>query len=108
MTWKRFFGGHIITQDVPMPVVFNREAHLIDELHHIDARLEELTESMREFQRLNTLRVDNVERFQTDHLTGAQELRAIKHALQSERAKLIKARDQVLDDYSKIRCPRVQ
>lgn len=103
---RKFFGGHTITTDTPMPIpIFDREAHLIDELHSIDERRDELAECMRDFRKRFTLMRDGELCYQCQTVDGRAELDAVWRGLLNSDGKLLEARNQVLHDLARLRCP---
>src|SRR5579862_9754571 len=87
---RKFFGGRTITEELPMPQpAFDREAHLISELHSIDQMREELADSIRTFRKQHTLMRDGQLCYQTDVITARQELDSVWNALLNTDGKLL-------------------
>jgi hypothetical protein len=90
MFWKRE------AEPMPEAVEIDRESELIDALHKVDESRQEITEALRDLKKNHTLICDGVEYFQTDRLTGAQELRAVWNGLLNADSKLLQSRNQIL------------
>ena len=106
MTWKRFFGGRSQVIETPLPVpAFNYEQRLIDELHMIDERRDEIGEAIRDFRSRSTAIVDGKMMYQCQTVDGRAELDAVWNALLSADSKLLQSRNAVLRDLAALRCP---
>ena len=93
MFWKRE------SEPQPQPIAeVSRESELINALHQIDKSRDEITEALRDLKKNHTLIRDGVEYFQTDHLTGAQELRAVWNGLLNADSKLLQSRSAILKE----------
>jgi hypothetical protein len=90
MFWKKEL------EPQPVAVEPDREQELLDALHKIEKSRDEITEALKDLKKNHTLIRDGVECFKTDHVTGAQELRAVWNGLLAADGKLLQSRSAIL------------
>jgi hypothetical protein len=102
---KKFWSRE--PEPVPQPAVeVSREQELLNALHRIDASREEIGESIRAFQKRNTVVIDGVQKYMAGTICARPELDRLWADLLRADSQLLDARNRILKDLAKIRCPQ--